>query len=252
MDKCVLVRELNSDANLLREFKKASEKTEKGFMLMLIMGIFMPLFIPFIFVPLIFLIILPIWSGGMLLGFITYINAQAMSLNLRNRGWVPIPNIYDSPKIRALLILTTIEYSTALFFTNYLILGYVDPVIFAGVVLILISGPVLIYVRKLALKEGYSVAHIYPGNVEQIANNVAVLMGGEKKMLNSSNNYKAYQITTPYSGLTIKVSRIPEKEEKTLVAIKKLRPENLLMAKELVRKINEHLEVNRDKISKKA
>ena len=102
--------------------------------------------------------------------------------------------------------------------------------------------PIVKISSKKAREIGYTIEHLFPDNVDEIAEKIEKALGGKKVMVIKYKNSRSYKIDLKsQSNLKLYVSRYPKRKEFTTVEIIGVKNENLSEVVKLISQINKIL-----------
>ena len=179
--------------------------------------------------------------------FGTYITIILFKISYKYAGliektWMlwPGSNFMNNNTIKKLIIVGSVETFFVVF-----ILGYIsrEILILVASFLFLAILPALSFAKRDRDKMGYALKHLFRGDVDQIAEKLAIMLNGKKKLLIKSQSSRRYMIEFQNpSNFKLFVFRRADRKEFTEVSIMGVKPKKLSEVKSLIVQIEKALQ----------
>ena len=249
-DDVYVLRGIGINEEYISEYGELHTKTIRAFTVIMTAGVVItPLFLiptyylinhrESLFLDTLYILLIPIVLGGGYFQFVM-LKVTRRYAKLIERTWTIRAggNILNEKKLLILMNIGAAE-GICLMFALWVLTGDILSLVFA--VLLLILPPSINFVAKE--KIGYTLNRLFRGDVDQIAEKLAIMLNGKKKLLIRSQNSRKYEIEfgNPYK-FRVSVSRRPDKRSLVEISVMGVKPENVSEAKRLILRIEKTTE----------
>ncbi len=172
---------------------------------------------------------------------IIFLKAMRKYRKIIETTWAPRPGsraIFEG-RTSIYFIIATVEMA-AIMVILAIITGNYFIIALSAIIIVLI--PALYLARRDTAKRGYTINHIVRGDVDEIAEKIAVTFNGEKKILIKSKANRAYRIKVRVgSEFDINVSRRQDKKDFTQISIGEVKKDDISEVRKLIYEIEKLL-----------
>ena len=250
MEDVEILRSLGTPSDVLERYVRLRDKMHRAYLQVLV-AIFLMMtegYISYTTAP-----ILKVDKGILFIGaifitlyfilvYIVYLRSFKKYLETMKKGWLIE---FASEELQRL----SLQVVLYVFYFIWITLGFIVSYLYKDVFLMLfflcltiVSVPLLIIAFKKTKERGYRILHLFPGDVDEIAEKIEKALGGKKVMVIKYKNSRKYKIDfKSQSNLKLYVFRRPERKGFTTVGIMGVKNENLSEVVKLISRINKIL-----------